>query len=155
IIMGRLSRSVPWLAVMLCLSAGCGGGNTSSPSPPPPPTADFAISLSPSTLTVPQGATSSGIRVTVTAQNGFSGTVQVTLNGIPAGVAASPAGPFPLAAGASTTVLFSASSTAPTGNFSISAQGASGGLLHSAELTLTVQASATSGLPRTSFIRTD
>src|SRR5262249_13665072 len=108
-----------------------------------------------STLTVSQGTTSVGVTVSVVAQNGFSGTVQVVLGGLPSGVTSSPASPFPLAAGASTAVLFSASSSAQTGNFSISAQGTSGNLSHSAGLTLTVQVAATSALPRSTFVRTD
>jgi len=150
----RLWSSVAVFALIVGCSAGCGGGSPQV-SPPPPPIADFLLSLSANTLTVAQGATSSALSISVTGQNGFTGTVQVVLSGIPAGVTASPASPFSIAAGASTNVLFSAAATAQTGNFTISAQGTSGNLSHTANLALTIQPGAVSALPRTTFLRTD
>jgi hypothetical protein len=52
-------------------------------------------------------------------------------------------------------VLFSISANAPTGNFTISAQGSSGGLSHSANLALTIQQGVATSLARTAFVRTD
>lgn len=71
-------------------------------------------------------------------QNGFSGSVQLTLSGLPSGLATNPAGAFNVAAGASTPVVVGANATASTGAFSITAQGVSGSLSHSATLALTV-----------------
>src|SRR2546425_13169325 len=132
--MGRFRHGVP-LAVLLSLALlyeGC-GGSYSSP-PPPPPVADFTLSLSSSSISIAQGATSSAVNVLVNSVNGFSGAVQVTLNALPAGVTSNPASPFSVAAGASTPVVFGASANATTGNFTISVQGLSGTLSHSVTL---------------------
>lgn len=155
--MGRLRPSVPVLLLMLAAlpGFGCGGGSSAGPPPPPPAIADFSLTLSTNAVAVAQGATSSGVGVSVDAKNGFTGSVQVALTGMPSGVTTNPASPFNVAAGASTTVLFGAAAGAPTGSFPISAQGSSGSLSHSAELTLNVQSGAVSSLPRTTFVRTD
>jgi hypothetical protein len=63
------------LAGVLC--GGCGGGTTGEVLPPP--SRNFVISISSSSTTASQGATSSGIQVSIQALNGFSGDVQVTL----------------------------------------------------------------------------
>ena len=152
--MARFRSSVPvfvFLFVLVC--AGCGGGGSSVSIAPLPP-ADFSIGLSTSSITIAQGAASSGISVTVTGQNGFSGSVQVSLNGLPSGVTSNPASPFQVAAGASTTVVFGAASNAATGSFTISAQGTSGNLSHASNLGLTVQGNPASPLPRTTFQET-
>ena len=154
-LLGRLRHGVP-LAVQLSLAymyAGCGG--TSSSPPPPPPVADFTLNLSSSSISITQGASSPAVNVTVNAVNGFSGSVQVTLNAIPAGVTSNPVSPFSVAVGASTPVIFGASGNATTGNFTISVQGASGSLSHSASLALAVQSAVNSALPRTAYARTD
>src|SRR5712692_1645024 len=52
----------------------------------PPPT--FALSASPSSLTVTQGA-SGASTITVTPQNGFNGSVSLSASGLPSGVTAS------------------------------------------------------------------
>jgi hypothetical protein len=153
----RLPNAVfqTFFALLLFVCAGCGGGSSSPKaqslrSPP----ADFAISLSPNSLSLSQ-ATSSLVTVSIAAQNGFNGAVQLTFSGLPSGLATNPTGSFSVAAGASIPVVVGATSTASTGNFSITAQGLSGSLSHSATLALTVQLAANNGLPRTSYARTD
>jgi DNA-binding beta-propeller fold protein YncE len=156
--MGRFRSLVPHAVLLLLasLAAGCGGGSSYAPPPPPPPASpDFSLALSNNSVTVAQGATSPAVNVSVTAQNGFTGSVQVTLGALPAGVTSNPSSPFTVATGATTAVVFGASATAVTGNFSISAQGASGNLSHSANFTLTVQTGVVSALPRTGYARTD
>src|SRR5439155_24167381 len=90
----------------------------------PPP--DFTISISPATLTATAGSSNSSFAVSITGQNGFSGSVTVTLSGLPAGVTTSPSSPFTVAAGGSQTVILSIPATAPTGNYSVTATGTSG-----------------------------
>ena len=138
---------------LLLLCAGCGGGSSSAPPPPPAP--DFSLSLSANSISVAQGGTSSAVNVSVTGNNGFTGTAQVTLSGIPSGVTSNPASPFSVVAGGSTAVVFGAAANAATGNFTISAQGTSGSRSHSASLALMVQAGVASSLPRTTYFRTD
>ena len=93
--------------------------------------------------------------VSINAVNGFANAVQVTLNALPAGVSSNPASPFTVAAGASTAVVFSAAANASTGTFTVSAQGTSGALSHSASLALTIQNAISPALPRTAYVRTD
>lgn len=87
--------------------------------------------------------------------NGFSSAVQVALNALPAGVTSNPVSPFSVAAGASTSVVFGAAANAATGNFTISVQGTSGALSHSASLAVAVQSAVNPPLPRTGYSRTD
>ena len=136
------------------LGAGCGGGNTGELSPPPP-MPDFALSVSPSATTIAQGATSSGIQVSVQSLNEFSGSVQIVLSGIPPGISANPQSPFMVQSGSSATLLIGASAAAATGNTSILVQGASGNLSHSTSISLTVQSSVSAVVSRTTYSRTD
>lgn len=138
--------------VLSALAMGCGGGQ-STVQPPPSPQ-DFTLALSSGSVSLSQGGTSS-LSISIGAQNGFSGPVQVTLAGLPSGVSSSPASPFSVAAGASAPVVLGASPSAATGAFSVSAEGTSGGLSHSATLDLTVQSGSSGNLPRTAYARTD
>jgi hypothetical protein len=153
----RLFRQFfPLAAFLFSLAAfsGCGGGSTAI-VPPPPPIPDFSIGLSANSVSVSQGATSPSLTLSVNSVNGFSGSVQITLGALPAGVTSNPASPFTVAAGATSPVFFGATANATTGSFNVSAQGTSGELTHSAPLTLVVQTAAASPLPRTSYARTD
>jgi DNA-binding beta-propeller fold protein YncE len=157
--MGRL-KDVPKLVLgaMLAACAGCGQGASSggiSPPPPAPPAQDFSLTLSSNSITVQQGATISTLGITVNGQNGFSGAVQVTLGGLPGGVASNPVSPFVVAANTSAPIVLGATANAATGNFNVTIQGTSNMLSHSANLALVVQKGILSGLSRTTFARTD
>src|SRR6266702_1375998 len=154
--LGRLRHGAP-AAVLVSLAsmyAGCGGSSSSSP-PPPPPLADFSLSMSSNSISITQGATSSAVNISISSLNGFIGAVQVALNALPAGVTSNPASPFSVAAGANTSIVFGASSTATTGNFTISMQRTSGDLSHSASLAVAIQSGVNPALPRTAYARTD
>ncbi|HYL82908.1 MAG TPA: IPT/TIG domain-containing protein [Candidatus Angelobacter sp.] len=155
--MGRLRHSVPILLLLSFVSAcaGCGGGASLAPPPPPPPAPDFSLGLSANSVSVSQGSTSPAVTVSVTAENGFTGNVQVTLSGLPAGVSSNPTSPFTIAAGASTAVVFGAAANAATGSFTVSVQGTSGALSHPQNLSLAVQSAVAAVLPRTSYARSD
>lgn len=143
-------------SLILGSTAGCGGGANSPPNLPPPPPGDFRLSVSPGALTVTAGTTSPAATYSATAVNGFSGNIQVTLSGIPAGVNSNLASPFPLAAGGSQAVVFGATSATPPGSYTITAQAASGSISHSTTLNLTVQAGPPPPvLPRMDYVRTD
>jgi hypothetical protein len=106
--MGRLRRSAPVssLALLFLALNGCGGGSYSiQPPPPPPPQPDFSIGFSQNSISVLQGATSQAVNLSVNPLNGFTGSVQVTLSGLPSGVVSSPASPFSIPAGSTTPVL--------------------------------------------------
>lgn len=128
------------LASCFLLISGCGSGGS---SPPPPP--GFSLSVSPGSLLVSQTTTSAAVTVTAAPANGFSGTVSVTVTGLPAGVTSSPASPFPLAAGGSQQVTFTVAASVARANYALSFSGTSGSLSNSAGLALTV-----SGAPLTS-----
>ena len=143
----------------LLASFGCGGGSSSvqtlPPPPPPPAQPDFSIGFSANSLNLQQGATSSAITLSVNPLNGFTGSVQVTLSGLPAGVISNPFSPFSVAAGSSIPVLLSAAPNTATGNSAIVATGTSGALSHAANLALTIQGGVVANLPRTTYARTD
>src|SRR5947207_2517529 len=154
-VVGRLRDRVLLLEFLVLVSAcaGCGGGSSVTQPPPPPP--DFSLSFSASAISISRGGTSSAVSVSVSPSNGFTGSVQVMLSGLPVGVTSNPASPFDVAAGANLPVVFGAASNAAPGNFTVSAQGSSGALSHSQTLALTVQTGAASTLARTNYIRTD
>ncbi|GAC1702591.1 MAG: hypothetical protein NVS9B4_08310 [Candidatus Acidiferrum sp.] len=147
------------LACIACVSlSACGGGGgpaSVNVLTPPPSPADFVLSISPNSLSLTQGSAIAGPNLSVSAQNGFSSAVQITLTGLPTGVSANPSGPISLSPGGAASLIFGAASNAATGNFTISAQGTSGSLAHSATVMLTVQSAVPSNLPRTTFVRTD
>ena len=151
------ARGIPalGLAILVC-TAGCGGGGGGGGGiQPPPPQPDFTLSLSSSSVSLPQGGTSSPVTVSVTSVNGFSGNVQVTLAGMPSGISSNPTSPFSVAAGQNTAVVFGAAFNASTGQFPVTAQGTSGSLSHSSDLSLSIQAGSAQNLPRSNYVRND
>jgi len=154
--MGLGSGRVPWAAVALAtILSGCaGGGQPAPPQTPPPPTPDFSLGAFPTTVGVSQGSAAPPISVSVQALNGFAGSVQVSIQGLPSGVASNPASPFSIAAGDSQQLVLSAASSAAAGTSNITLQAASAALFHSASVELTVTAPVPV-LPRTTYARTD
>lgn len=118
---------------------GCGGAPASQALATPTMPPDFAITLSSNSVAVTQGNTSSPFTVSVSGQNNFSGSVQITLNGLPSGVISNPASLFTVAAGSSAQLVLGAGSNAATGDFTITAQGVSRSLSHSTAFGLVVQ----------------
>jgi IPT/TIG domain len=98
--------------------------------------ANYALSASPSNLSVVQGASGTST-ITVTPQNGFNGGVSLSASGLPSGVTAS-FNPNP--ATATSTLTLTASSTATTGTATVTVTGTSGSLTNAATITLTVTA---------------
>lgn len=154
--MGRFVQGVTgtvfiFLVAEIC--AGCGGGSASVVQQPQ--AADFSVAVSSNAVSISQGGVSAPVSFSIIAHNGFSGSVQVTFAGLPAGVSSNPVSPFTITTGIDTSVEFGAAVTAPTGSFTLSAQAASGALSHSASMTLGIQPSTIAVLPRTNFVRTD
>jgi hypothetical protein len=85
-------------------AAGSGGDR------PPPLQADFTITLSSASLSIMQGAASAPVTFSVTAMNGFSGTVVVALSGLPEGIVSNPVSPFSASSGQTVPVVFGAAS---------------------------------------------
>ncbi len=101
---------------------------------PGPGTADFGLSVSPGSVGVAQGASTTTV-ITVVPQNGFTGSVTFAAAGLPAGVSASFS---PVATTGSTTLTLTASTTATTGVATISIAGSTGSLTHTTSVNLTV-----------------
>jgi hypothetical protein len=113
------------------------------------PSADFALAVSPGSVSlVADGATSS-VSVQATSQNGFAGNVQVAVTGLPAGLTVSTPS-FTLNVGsapaASNPNFTAATGTAP-GSYTAVFTGSSGGITHTASLTITVTAQPPSQQP--------
>ena len=108
----------------------------------PLPQQSFTVSISPSTsqgspLMISVGSWGNEINVTVAGQNGFSGTVNLNMTGLPSGVTANPA-TWTLNSGQSQKVTVTAAANAALGTFQATVSGASGALNFSATLSAKV-----------------
>src|ERR1700689_5475645 len=96
--------------VAVCLIGsliGCGGGGAGRPGTP-----DFTLSASPSSLTIKQGGSGVSSTITVNPADGFSGSVSLSVSGVPSGVTAS----FnPTSTSTTSTLTLIAAGNAPTG----------------------------------------
>ncbi|MGH8041769.1 MAG: pre-peptidase C-terminal domain-containing protein [Rudaea sp.] len=111
------------------------------------PAPDFSIAASPGSVSVTQGASGTST-VTISPQNGFSGSVALSASGLPSGVSAA----FnPASTTGNSTLTLSASSVAVTGTVTVTITGVSGALTHTTTLNLTVNAAVTGGTPSANF----
>ncbi len=117
--------------ILVCLAAACGGG--SMPSQPQP---DFTLSVTPSETYAVVGNTTAPVGISVAPQNGFTGTVTITLQGLPPGVGVSPSPPFQLAAAATQFVVLAVPTSATLGMSPVAVVATVGALSHRAQLTL-------------------
>jgi len=101
------------------------------------PNPNFTISVSPASLTVARG-TSGKYTVTIGAVNGFTGTVSLSVSGLPARVTAT-FNPTSVTGSGSSTLTVTVNRRATTGTRTLTITGASGALSHSATATLTIQ----------------
>lgn len=104
-------------------------------------TPDFALSVSPTSVSVAQGGTKT-TTVSTTVSGGFNSAVSLSASGLPAGVTAS-FSPTSIAApgSGSSTLTFTASSTAATGTSTVTINASGGGVSHSTTVSLTVSTS--------------
>lgn len=117
-------------ALLAAIVCGCGGGK-----------ADFSLAVSPAGVAATVGGTPPQFTVTASGRNGFTGTISVTISGLPAGVTASPA-KFPLTAGAVQQVRLILAATAAPGTTVFTVTGTSGVLQHTATASLMVSTAA-------------
>jgi hypothetical protein len=99
---------------------------------------DFNLLISPSGISVAPGATSSPVITSVAAIGGFSGTVSVSIGGLPNGVTTSPASPFSVNAAGNQQITIDVPGFVPNGNYPIVLTGTSGIITHTASLMLAV-----------------
>ena len=104
-------------------------------------TPDFAITASPTSVSVAQGGTKTAT-VSTTVSGGFNSAISLSASGLPAGVTAS-FSPTSIAAPGSgnSTLTFTASSTAATGTSTVTINASGGGVSHSTTVSLTVSTS--------------
>jgi hypothetical protein len=100
---------------------------------------DFSLAISPSSTSVVPGGTAT-YTVTVGALNGFSGSVKLTVAGLPAGANGAFAPTSVTTSGTSTLTITTTTST-PIGSPTITVTGTSGSLMHAATATLSVTSS--------------
>jgi hypothetical protein len=100
------------------------------------PAPDFSISATPSSQIGVQG-NGTNYAVTITPANSFSGTVGLSVSGLPSGATASFSNPFVTGSGSSTLTVTPAITSLP-GMYTLTVTGTSGGLSHSVNVTLTV-----------------
>jgi len=101
---------------------------------------NFTMSASPSSVSVTQGGSGTSA-VSTTVSGGFNSAISLSASGLPAGVTAS-FSPASIAApgSGSSTVTFTASSTATTGTSTVTINASGGGLSHSTTISLSVTA---------------
>ena len=106
-------------------------------------TPDFAVSASPTTVSVAQGGTKT-TTISTTVSGGFNSAISLSATGLPAGVTAafSPASIAAPGSGSST-LTFTAGSTATTGTFTVTINASGGGVSHSTTVSLTVGTTGT------------
>ena len=95
---------------------------------------DFALSASPTTLTIARGSSGKST-ITVSPLNGFSGPVTLSDSGLPKGLSAS-FSPDP--ATTTTTLALKPSKAAATGTFTVTIKGVSGALSHTITISVTI-----------------
>jgi len=105
----------------------------------------FTVSASPSSVSMQQG-TNATSTITVTSQNGFNSATTLSASGLPSGVTAAfstnPVTP-PANGSATSTLTFTASSTATVGTSTVTITGTSGSTVNTTTIALTVTAPST------------
>jgi hypothetical protein len=120
-------------ALLMCLT-GCSGFSSGSQNTNLTP--DFTLAVTPTAASVAQGSSTS-VSASVAPQDGFSGIVQLSVSGLPAGATASFSSSTVNGSG-NPSVTITASKSVPAGKYSLTVSGASGTLTHSADVALTV-----------------
>ena len=123
-----------------CWATGCSSVVTENKS------ADFSLLATPSTASLTGGGSAQTITLSATAVDGFSGTVQVSLTGLPAGVTAAPAS-FSFPVGGTQQVSLTAAASAAAATATLVFTGTSGTRSHTASVALTVAAATTTPPP--------
>jgi len=119
----------------------CGGGGSSGEPPPPPPVPDFSIVVVSPSISLQQQGAYQGQILSAKPLNGFNGTINFTLSGLPTDVATIPANIPPLSTTGTiqgSPFQLSASQTTPIGNSTVTVTATSGSITHSATFSLAV-----------------
>jgi len=106
------------------------------------PAPDFTLAATPSSRSASQGGGTT-YAISTAPVAGFTGSIDLGVTGLPAGVTAS-YGADPVSAGANATLSVSVGATVAPGSYSLTITGTSGGLSHSQVVTLSVTAAPSS-----------
>ena len=101
---------------------------------------DFSVSANPTSVSITQGQNGTST-ISVTAANGFSGSVALSATGCPTGATCS-FSPSSVNPGSSSTLTVATTSSTPGGTYTVSVTGTSGTLSHSTGVSVTVTAPA-------------
>jgi hypothetical protein len=103
-------------------------------------TPDFSIAATPASLSLTPGGTGQPVQLAATALNGFTGSINIAISGLPAGVTATPAS-LSLTAGTPQSVTLTAANSTQLGSASVVFTGTAGSLTHAATVALSLVAS--------------
>jgi hypothetical protein len=133
--MGAFSKAlVVGSGFLFCyLLLSCGGSSK------PAVESDFTLTATPASITLAPGGIGQQVSVTAVPANGFAGMVTVAITGLPTGVTAQPA-TLTLTPGTAQSVTITAALTAPPVAATLTFNGTSGTLGHSATVAATVSA---------------
>jgi len=101
-----------------------------------PPKPDFANSVTPASETVIAGRSGS-YTVTITAEDGFTGSISLSASGLPSGATATFT-PASVSGSGSSVLTISTSGSTPDGTYALTVTGTSGSLTHTASVELQV-----------------
>ena len=145
----RLCAGTTLLITTLIISS-CGGGGSSTigpnPNPTPTPvTGDFQLVASSPTVTIQQGGAPLFQTVQANPVNGFTGTINLTVSGLPAGVTTISSAPLSISVTGfpqATAFQLGAALNAQLATSTITVTGTSGSISHSVTFSLTVRQAA-------------
>src|SRR5208283_862538 len=126
-----------FLIVLIGMLAGCGGGSRqgsilASPDP------NFALSASPTSLSVAQGNQETST-ITTAINGGFNSPISLSASGMPTGTTVSfNPSTVPAPGSGNSTMTITVGSSTPLGTYPISVTGNGGGTQQTATVTLTV-----------------
>jgi len=104
------------------------------------PAPDFNVAVNPSSIGASAGSTTGSFNVSVTGQNGFSGSPSITFSGLPSGSSITPAGPVSIAAGSSQAFQVTLPADADVGITNIQVNASNGSVIRSVPLILSINA---------------
>jgi hypothetical protein len=108
---------------LFCITTGCGGSSPSST-----PLLDFSLALYPASVSAQVGTATTPVTISVKGQSGFTGSVNVSLQGVSAGVTVSPSSSFAVTAGANQPVASSLADSTAIGHVVITVSATGGAL---------------------------
>ncbi len=134
------ATALPRTATVTVTGSGAGTSSTTSVSVTVIAPSAFTLSATPASLAVPAGSSVTTV-IGIAATGGFKGNVALSATGLPAGVTASFL-PASIAPGGSSILTLTAAALAGSNTALVTISGASGQMIHTAAISVTVVAAA-------------